>query len=145
MNLKDINIKEEVDTVLGKAKELTDSGIKKSDEFMKIMRLKVSCIKLDNKIKEKYAELGKSVYKMVKTDKADSETIANAVTEIERLYQRLESLHKRIEEMKRIITCPVCGAKNKYDSEYCENCTNRLVVTDIAPDEYGYDADDTVI
>lgn len=142
MNIKDINFKEEAGAVLEKAKTLTDSGIKKTDEMIKISRLKLSCIKLDNEIKQKYTELGRSVYKMVKNDTADSDIIAGAVTEIEALYKKLARTRRKIEDVKRIVTCPVCGTKNKYDSEYCSECTHRLVVTDVAPDEYGYDADD---
>ena len=136
----DIRFREEVDNVLGKAKELTDTGIKKTDEMIKMSRLKFGCIKLDNRIKQKYTQLGREVYKMVKTDSADSDLIARSVSDIERLYKEMNVLRKRIDEMKKIITCPVCGTKNKYDSEYCSNCTHRLMVTDVAPDEYGYDA-----
>ncbi|MCH5323818.1 MAG: hypothetical protein J1E39_01270 [Eubacterium sp.] len=137
-----MNFKEEVDVVLGKAKELTDTGIKKTDEVIKISRLKLQCIKLDSRIKEKYTKLGKNVYNMVKQDTADSDVIASAVVEIEQLYKQMAALRKRIEEMKRIITCPVCGTKNKFNSEYCTQCAHRLVVTDVAPDGYGYDDDD---
>ncbi len=135
------------DEIKNKAVKLKDAGLKKADEMYKISKLKLKCVQLDNNIKTKYTELGKMVYGMVKHDSADSEKIAESVMEIEQLYSKMRKVYSEIEAAKKIITCPVCGTKNKFSNTYCSGCSNRLVATDEEPDDYGYspEEDDDVI
>lgn len=127
---------DELEVILGKARDITDTGIKKADEVIKVSKLKMECVKLDNEIKAKYAALGKTVYGMVKNDSASAEKIASYVLSIDALYKRIARLQGRIEQAKKIVTCPNCGTKNKYDNMYCAGCSHRLMVTDEEPEDY---------
>ncbi len=133
-----MEFKDEFDTIISKAKELTDTTVKKGNEVVQVSKLKLECVKLDNEIKASYAVLGRMIYSMVKHDNADSERIAEHVRKIDEMYTKMGKLRTEIEHTRRIITCPVCKAKNKYDNIYCTNCSNRLVVTDEEPEDYSY-------
>jgi len=133
-----MNFKAEMNAVLGKAKDFADTTAKKTDEVIKVSGLKLNCIQVDNEIKNKYIALGKMVYGMVKHDTADSAAISDAVTDIDLLYAKLETLQSKIEEVRKIVTCPVCEAKNKFGTIHCTNCGHRLVLTDEDVDEYDY-------
>ena len=133
-----MEFKDEFDVILGKARDITDAGIKKADEVVRVSKLKLACVRLDSEIKNKYTNLGKMVYGMVKHDSADSEKIAEAVMEIERLYKKMSKLYAEIETTKKIVTCPVCGTKNKFENTYCSSCSHKLVATDEEPEDYGY-------
>ena len=111
-----MDFKDELDFISDKAKQLTDMGIRKADEVISISKLKFRCIQLDNLIKTKYAELGRMMYGMVKNDRSDADRIAQAVLEIDQLYRKMAQLNAKIEKMKKIVTCPVCGTKNKQKS-----------------------------
>ena len=129
------------DDFRNKAKDIADAGLKKADEIYRVSMLKVKCLRLDGKIKEKYTELGKMVYGMVKQDNADSAKITKSVVEIEELYAEMRKLYAEIETTRKIITCPVCSAKNKFSDTYCRSCANRLVATDEEPDDYSFTPD----
>ena len=126
------------DDLKNKAKDIADAGLKKADEIYKVSKLKLKCVQIDNQIKSKYTELGRTVYGMVKHDSADSAKISEAVMEIEALYAKMRKVYGEIETAKKILTCPVCGTKNKFTNTYCRSCANRLVATDEEPDDYSF-------
>lgn len=133
-----MEFKDEFDVIFGKARDITDAGVKKADEVLRVSKLKLACVRIDGEIKTKYTNLGKMVYGMVKHDSADSEKIAEAVMEIERLYKKMTKLYDEIETAKKIVTCPVCGTKNKFSNTYCSSCSHKLVATDEEPEDYSY-------
>ena len=133
-----MEFKDEMEIVKEKAVQLKDAGLKKADEIYRISKLKLQCVQIDNQIKAKYTALGKMVFGMVKHDSADSEKIAESVMEIEQLYAKMRDLYAQIETAKKIVTCPICGTKNKFSNTYCSSCSHRLVKTDEEPDDYDY-------
>lgn len=113
-----MDFKDEFDIISEKAKQLTDTGIRKADEVIGISKLKLRCIKIDALIKAKYTELGRTMYGMVKNDSSDADRIAQAVMDIDHLYKKMAQCNARIELMKKIVTCPVCGTKNRFSNTY---------------------------
>ena len=107
-----MDFKDEFDIISEKAKQLTDTGIRKADEVIGISKLKLRCIKIDALIKAKYTELGRTMYGMVKNDSSDADRIAQAVMDIDHLYKKMAHCNARIELMKKIVTCPVCGTNS---------------------------------
>lgn len=98
--------------------------------------------KIDALIKAKYTELGRTMYGMVKNDSSDADRIAQAVMEIDHLYKKMAQCNARIELMKKIVTCPVCGTKNRFSNTYCTACMHKLVSTDEEPEDYAFNPDD---
>lgn len=58
--------------------------------------------------------------------------------EIDQLYKKMAQYNARIEMMRKIVTCPVCGTKNKFSNTYCTSCMHKLVLTDEEPEDYAY-------
>lgn len=137
-----MDFKDEFDIISEKAKQLTDTGIRKADEVIGISKLKLRCIKIDALIKAKYTELGRTMYGMVKNDSSDADRIAQAVMDIDHLYKKMAQCNARIELMKKIVTCPVCGTKNRFSNTYCTACMHKLVSTDEEPEDYSFNPDD---
>ena len=138
-----MDFKDELDFISGKAKQLTDTGIRKADEVISVSKLKFRCIQLDTIIKTKYAELGRMMYGMVKNDSSDADRIAQAVLEIDQLYKKMAQYNAEIEMVKKIVTCPVCGTKNKFSDTYCVKCMHKLVSTDEEPEDYAFIPEET--
>lgn len=137
-----MDFKDEIDFISEKAKQLTDTGIRKADEVIGISKLKLRCIQLDALIKAKYTELGRTMYGMVKNDSSDADRIAQAVMDIDHLYKKMAQCNARIELMKKIVTCPGCGTKNRFSNTYCTACMHKLVSTDEEPEDYSFNPDD---
>ena len=81
-----MDFKDEIDFITEKAKQLTDTGIRKADEVIGISKLKLRCIQLDALIKAKYTELGRTMYGMVKNDSSDADRIAQAVMDLSLIH-----------------------------------------------------------
>ena len=137
-----MDFKDEFDIISEKAKQLTDTGIRKADEVIGISKLKLRCIKIDALIKAKYTELGRTMYGMVKNDSSDADRIAQAVMDIDHLYKKMARCNARIELIKKIVSCPVRGAKNRFSNTYCTACMHKLVSTDEEPEDYAFNPDD---
>ena len=131
-----MDFKDEFDFISEKAKQLTDTGIRKADEVIGISKLKLRCIQLDALIKAKYTELGRTMYGMVKNDSSDADRIAQAVMDIDHLYKKMAQCNARIELMKKIVT------KNRFSNTYCTACMHKLVSTDEEPEDYAFNPDD---
>lgn len=121
---------------LNKAKDVTNEGLKKTDVLMQISKHKITCVQLDNDIKNKYTNLGNRIYDMIKADTEDTSELLTLVSEIDDKFKKLSEVQAKIEELKQIITCPICGTKNKFDNDYCSKCGHQLVVTDEDFDDY---------
>ena len=91
-----MDFKDEFDFISEKAKQLTDTGIRKADEVIGISKLKLRCIKIDALIKAKYTELGRTMYGMVKNDSSDADRIAQAVMDIDHLYKKMAQCNGKI-------------------------------------------------
>ena len=137
-----MDFKDEFDFISGKAKQLTDTGIRKADEVISVSKMKLRCIQLGALIKAKYTELGRTMYGMVKNDSSDADRIAQAVMEIDHLYKKMAQYNAKIEMMKKIVTCPACGTKNKFSNTYCIACMHKLVSTDEEPEDYAFNPED---
>lgn len=109
-----MDFKDEFDIISEKAKQLTDTGIRKADEVIGISKLKLRCIKIDALIKAKYTELGRTMYGMVKNDSSDADRIAQAVMDIDHLYKKMAHCNARIELMKKSL--PARCAVQRTDS-----------------------------
>lgn len=113
-----------------KAKEVTNAAGKKTDEIVQISRLKMNCVSINNEIKQRFEALGCQIYDMLKSGEEDTETLLVTVDQIDDLFKKLSDANAKIEELKKIMTCPKCSSRNRQDAIFCMKCGTRLIVTD---------------
>lgn len=133
------------DEVFSKAKDVTKAAGKKTDNLVKISKLKMQCATINSNIKATYEKLGNIVYGMIKSDNENQTVLLGVVSEIDELYKQLERTTKKLEKLRKIYSCPRCDEKNKATAVYCAKCGKRLVVTDSYEDNdmyAGVDIDD---
>ncbi len=95
----------------------------------------------NNKIKDIYAEIGKTMYEKYLDDGYDSD-FASEFEKISVLMQDIEILETKKAELKNVLRCSECGTFNPATSEYCAKCGSKLgeytdTLTETADTEYG--------
>ncbi|MFR4023468.1 MAG: hypothetical protein ACLTZI_11135 [[Eubacterium] siraeum] len=133
-----MDFKDEFDIISEKAKQLTDTGIRKADEFIGISKLKLRCAKIDALIKAKYTELGRTMYGMVKNDSSDADRIAQAVMDIDHLYKKMAQCNARIELMKKLLPAPCAVQRTDSATHIAPLVCSKLVSTDEEPEDYAF-------
>lgn len=119
-----------LDDLFSKAKDVSKAAGKKTDNLVKISKLKMQCATINNNIKSTYEKLGNIVYDMIKSDSENQTVLLGVVQEIDDLYKQLERTTKKLEKLRKIYSCPRCDEKNKATAVYCAKCGKKLVVTD---------------
>lgn len=114
------------DDFLFKAKDVADAAAKKTGELCELSKYKLESVKINNEIKSLYEELGSAAYTMVKEEYVNNELILSLAEEIDELMLRLDAVTEKIDEMKKVVRCTACGAKNSPENVYCAHCGARL-------------------
>lgn len=124
-----------INEFLSKAKDVTDTAVRKKDELYMLSKLKLNFVQLNNDVKNRYEALGNRLYEMYKSGNENTNELLGMVDEIDDLFKKMAETQRRIDELSKFICCPKCSAKNKIDSVYCNKCGTKLVVTDEAVEE----------
>lgn len=135
------------DELLTTTKSVASTAGKKTDEAVKISKLKVKKAQIKSDIKSKQEKLGALVYQMAKADEKDSAAFDAAIAEIDAGYEALIELDKQLDELAGAVTCEKCGAKTKNDNNFCPKCGTKLPVIEVkeeAPAEEAAPAEETV-
>ncbi len=114
------------DELVSTTKNVASTAGKKTDEAVKVSKLKLKKAQLNSDIKAKYEKLGALVYQMAKADEKDGEAFDAAIADIDTTIEALAAIDKQVDELSGIITCEKCGAKTKDENSYCPKCGTKL-------------------
>lgn len=107
---------------LAKAKKLTDTMGKKANEAIDVSKLKLSASQIQADIRKTYEKLGEIVYKSSLTH-ADTDKIVKMCTkELDELFDELEKVNNKINDIKRLKKCRKCGYGIPSDAMFCAKC-----------------------
>ncbi len=123
------------DELLSTTKTVASTAGKKTDEAVKISKLKVKKAQINSDIKTKYEKLGTMVYQMAKADEKDGEAFDAAIADIDASCEALVAIDKQIDELTGVVTCENCGAKTKDENSYCPKCGTKLPVVEVKAEE----------
>lgn len=112
--------------VINTTKSVAESAGKKTDEVVKITKLKTKKSQLKSDLKSKFLKLGEMSYEMKKAENADNEAFEAVVAEIDALYEELHKVEAELDEVKQVITCSACGAKTANENAFCPKCGAKL-------------------
>ncbi|MGN0181136.1 MAG: zinc ribbon domain-containing protein [Candidatus Ornithomonoglobus sp.] len=80
----------------------------------------------NSKVKDIYAEIGKTIYADYLDGKEASEELKPSLEQIDKLMEEIEALNAKIAELKNSLKCPECGAFNATDAGFCSKCGTPL-------------------
>lgn len=114
------------DDICFRAKDVADAAAQKTGELYELSKYKIESVRINNEMKELYAELGEAVYSMMKSGYENRDLLEGLAEEIDELALRLDAVTEKIDEMKKLSTCPACGHKNSPENFYCSRCGTKL-------------------
>lgn len=121
-----------LDELISTTKNVAATAGKKTDEAVKISKLKIKKSQIGGDIKAKNEKLGAMMYQMAKSGEKDNEAFDAAVAELDACYEKLNEVNKQLDELSGYLTCTSCGAKTKNDNSYCPKCGTKLPVIEVA-------------
>ncbi len=124
-----------LDEFISTTKTVAATAGKKTDEAVKISKLKIKKAQINSDIKNKFEKLGSTIYQMAKSDEKDNDAFDAAIAELDELYANLSDIEKQMDELNNQVACTGCGAKTSKDNCYCPKCGTKLpepVVTEAA-------------
>lgn len=124
-----------LDELVSTTKNVAATAGKKTDEAVKLSKLKMKKAQTNSDIKGKYEKLGELVYEMAKAGEKDNDNFDAVVAEIDALTETLEDIERQIDEVNGTLTCVNCGAKTKNDNSYCPKCGTKLPVIETVKEE----------
>ena len=115
-----------LDELVSTTKNVAATAGKKTDEAVKLSKLKIKKAQTKSDLKSKYEKLGELVYMMNKDNQKDEEAYNAAIAEIDELAAKLDELDKQLDMLNGELTCEKCGAKTKNDNSFCPKCGAKL-------------------
>ncbi|MGN0686913.1 MAG: hypothetical protein ACI4KA_02260 [Oscillospiraceae bacterium] len=115
-----------LDELVSTTKNVAATAGKKTDEAVKLSKLKIKKSQIKSDIKAKYEKLGELVYNMNKANEKDEEAYNAAIADIDDLNAKLADLDRQLDELNGEVACEKCGAKTKNDNSYCPKCGTKL-------------------
>ena len=113
------NLKEKIATTAGAAKE-------KSKELVEITRIKFAIMDTEGEIKKLLKDIGEMVYEARKNDSEIDDSLTDKCDQIDVLYAEIAEAQARLDELKSLRNCSVCGKKVSLGSDFCPCCGTRV-------------------
>lgn len=82
----------------------------------------------NNKIKDIYAEIGKTIYEKYLDGEAVDSEFTDAFEKINAFMDDIENLESKKAELKNVLRCPDCNTLNPLTAEFCAKCGAKLAV-----------------
>ena len=120
------------------ASRLAKEVAKRTSNAITSTKLSYSINEANNKIKDIYAEIGKTMYEKY-LDNGDESDFASEFEKISVLMQDIEILETKKAELKNVLRCAECGTLNPTTSEYCAKCGAKLAEYTAGSDVTQYD------
>jgi len=115
-----------LEDVISTGKSVVSTAGKKTDEAVKLSKLKIKETQINSEVRGKFEKLGEMIYQMKKSGEQDNAAFDAAVAAIDESYAQLDEIGKQIDELKNQVTCPKCGVKTKDENLYCPKCGTKL-------------------
>ncbi len=98
----------------------------------------------NNKIKDIYAEIGKTIYEKYLDGEAVDSEFTDAFEKINAFMDDIENLEAKKAELKNVLRCPDCNTLNPLTSEFCAKCGAKLTVPETDEVDTEEDIEDVI-
>lgn len=114
------------ESVVSKAKELTESAARKATDIVDLAKLKLELADNENAIKATYEAIGRLAYQAARDGAQDSDTLTELMNQVDELTAANAELIDKIDRNRNRKTCSACGTANEETASYCKHCGNSL-------------------
>ena len=113
------------DVVLNAKTAVTAVG-KKAGEMVDISKLRLSATEINREISNQFEEIGRMVYEAKKEETDNQEAVAAKMAAIDELYEQLDAVNDKLDELKKTVKCDKCGTRSGKGTVYCPKCGTKL-------------------
>lgn len=107
-------------------KDFGSAVSRKTGQMVDVTKLKMSAAEISNEISNRYKALGKAIYDAQKSGVSIEGIIAECVSSIDALNERLDAVNSRIAGLQNKISCKSCGATLDPKAVFCSRCGARI-------------------
>ncbi len=112
--------------VILNAKTAVNAVGKKAGEMVDISKLRLSATEITREISNQFEEIGRMIYEAKKAETNPDESIAAKTAVIDELYEQLDAVHDKLDELKKSVKCETCGTRCAKGTVYCPKCGVKL-------------------
>ncbi|MCI8404969.1 MAG: hypothetical protein HFE49_08735 [Clostridia bacterium] len=120
-------LKEQASKAKDGALKLTKTVIGKTNNVVSQTKLKFAISDTEDKIKEIYTEMGKSIYDCYKATGDADNSLIEKCGKIDALMIEVAEFKEQLAELKETVKCDECGAYNHSEDVYCSKCGAKLL------------------
>ncbi|OQB16096.1 MAG: Rad50 zinc hook motif protein [Firmicutes bacterium ADurb.Bin193] len=99
---------------------------KKSGEVLEVSKLTLAISAANSDIKEEYEKIGRIIYEGREKNDLTTEELNAHFEAIDGLLAKIGEYRQKLNEIKNVRVCPVCGAELSKDSTFCAKCGEKL-------------------
>ena len=115
-----------LEDVLLNAKLAVENVGKKATEIADLSKLKMSAAQLSREISNQFELIGRAVYDADKAGENADQAVKEGMEAVDALYQELNAVTEKIQELKKTVTCPEFGARLEKGNAFCPKCGAKL-------------------
>lgn len=99
---------------------------RKAGQMVDIAKLNVQLFDLNSELSAVLRQLGQIMYNTHLGQVTDSDRISGLLEKADRLTAKVSELNTRIDDLRRVRNCPVCGSACGKDDKFCRRCGTTL-------------------
>ena len=104
---------------------------KAAKDNVEIVRCSSAIDSCKEKIESAYTEIGKRYYNS--EEEPSKEMFSDLFDVVQSNQEQINELRNRLQKLKGIIICEVCGTELSKDAKFCRNCGWKVEYSDVVP------------
>ncbi|MDD5603111.1 MAG: zinc ribbon domain-containing protein [Eubacteriales bacterium] len=113
------------DNLSKKVADTARTAAKKSGDLIEIAKINSNINSEEDKIEKVYLEMGKVIYSAYQKGDESAAKFAAQCEQIKNLEASVAELRRRIQDVKGVKNCTVCGAELEMDVMFCSKCGSK--------------------
>ncbi len=114
------------DDVVNKTKEIASAAGKKTEEVLKLAKLRLALSETTSKLEKAYAAMGRSVYTAKKENAEAMPDLTHQLESIDALLVKQEEIVDKMAQLRNCKKCAACGEENPETALYCQKCGEKF-------------------
>ncbi len=115
-----------VDEWMEKLRVLADAAGKKTGEMVELSKCKMETVRISGEIKRLQEKLGMEIYRLVKTNQSNSQSVEMLTQQIDAQFAQLDEMERAIIALQNKRLCTSCGTVNPKNAVYCLKCGEKF-------------------
>lgn len=115
-----------VDRTEEAASRAADVAGRKASGVVESTKLNLKIFDLNSDMDQIYREIGKMLYDTHLGEQVDQEMVQEKLSQLDEKHEEIERLRAKLNSLKTVHKCPVCGKECKPDDAFCSECGSQL-------------------